>query len=593
MKKILPLNTLVDPVTSYAEKVLSGDIVAGPHVRAACGRHMKDLKRDDLVFDIPSVERVVGFFRDVLYVLKPDEFGSQTYQPFELLPWQAFCVGSLFGWKRENGLRRFRVFFNETAKGSGKSPLLGGIGLYMMEADGEIAAEIYAAATKKDQAMILFRDAVAMVKASPPLKSRLKFSGGPMKEWNISDIQKGSFFRPISSDDGQSGPRPYGALVDEVHEHKDGSVIEMLEAGFKFRRNPILVMATNSGSDRTTVCWDYHDHGTKVCDGIVDDDEFFAYISALDQDDDPLTDRDCWVKANPSLGETIQMDYLESRVARAKAIPAKMNEMLRLNFCKWTSAENAWVTIPIWEKCQEELEYKDYLGKECYGGLDLSSKKDLTALSLAFPTVYKDILVETEAGGKETVRKPTFDVLSWLWTPKDTLDERESVDKVPYSTWVDGGHLIAPAGLVIDYSFVAAKIVDLNEMFDLRHISFDPHKIDYLKEKLEDYDAGAAVNFVEHSQGMWRAKSSGLWMPNSITELEDGILQERIRFKRNPVMTWNAMSAVFHSDEHENRKFDKRKAGKSRIDGIVAAAMSIGAATASPEAQKEYQMLVF
>ena len=192
--------------------------------------------------------------------------GQFEGRPFLLHPSQAFRIGSLFGWKKSDGTRRFRRFYDEEGKGSGKSPLMAGIGLYCLVADGEARAEVYAAGSKKDQAMVLFRDAVAMVDQSPALADKITKSGGnPV--WNLAYVRASSWFRPISSEDGQSGPRPSCALVDEIHEHKDSRVIEMLERGFKWRRQPILVMATNSGSDRQTVCWQEHQHAVRVAAG--------------------------------------------------------------------------------------------------------------------------------------------------------------------------------------------------------------------------------------------------------------------------------------------------------------------------------------
>ena len=203
-----PSTTSRDPVTRYARGVVTGKIVAGPHVRDACRRHLRDLEDGPargLFFDREAVARAIGFFRDVL-VLNGGEYEGVPYEP---LGWQSFILGSLFGWNGPDGYRRFRVAYIETGKGSGKSPLAAGIGLYGMMADGEARAEVYAAATKKDQAMILFRDAVAMVDQSPQLTRRIHKSGVGANAWNLAYLQQGSFFRPISADDGQSGPRPH------------------------------------------------------------------------------------------------------------------------------------------------------------------------------------------------------------------------------------------------------------------------------------------------------------------------------------------------------------------------------------------------
>ncbi|MCH0726142.1 phage terminase small subunit P27 family, partial [Pseudomonas aeruginosa] len=207
-----------------------------------------------LVWCQDKADRAIGFFEDVLRLNGGDYEGS----PFLLAPWQAFVVGSLFGWYAEEGFRRFRLAYIETGKGSGKSPLIGGIGLYGLVADGEQRAEIYAAATKRDQAMILFRDAVSMVNMSPSLAARIEQSGRNEKIWNLFYPNTNSFFRAISSDDGQSGPRPHMGLLDEVHEHKTAAVVEMMRAGTKSRRRALVAMITNSGSDKNSVAGQYH-----------------------------------------------------------------------------------------------------------------------------------------------------------------------------------------------------------------------------------------------------------------------------------------------------------------------------------------------
>ncbi|MFZ5575557.1 MAG: terminase large subunit domain-containing protein, partial [Pseudomonadota bacterium] len=211
-RRRLVKTTSRDPVTRYARAVVNGKIIAGPHVRDACRRHLTDLEQAPargFFFDLEKVERAIGFYRDVLR-LNGGEFEGRAY---ELLDWQAFVVGSVFGWVDAEGFRRFRLAYVETAKGSGKSPLAAGVGLYGMVADGEPRAEIYAAATKKDQAMILFRDAVAMRDLSPELSRRLVKSGVGENAWNMAYHATGSFFRPISADDGQSGPRPHISLL--------------------------------------------------------------------------------------------------------------------------------------------------------------------------------------------------------------------------------------------------------------------------------------------------------------------------------------------------------------------------------------------
>ena len=229
-----------DAAERYARRVGAGEVLAGPLVHLACKRHLDDLRHGPargLRWDRDAAEWAIGFFRDVLCL----NGGEHEGKPFVLHQSQEFIIGSLFGWKASDHTRRFRVAFVELAKGNGKTPLAAGIGLYMMLADGEPRAEIYAAAVDKDQAQVLFRDAVAMIDQCPHLAARLVKSGGAGREWNLADRKTGSFFRPISSEHrgrGKSGPRPHCVLLDEVHEHPSGAMVEFMRAGTKGADRP-------------------------------------------------------------------------------------------------------------------------------------------------------------------------------------------------------------------------------------------------------------------------------------------------------------------------------------------------------------------
>lgn len=579
-KKTTPISTdPIDQATAYARGVAAGDIVAGPHVRDACARHLKDLEHGasrNLTWDVAAAQKAIGFFKDVLRL----NGGKFEGLPFVLNGWQGFVIGSLWGWRRADGTRRFRTAYIETAKGSGKSPLAAGIGLLMLCADNEARAEVYAAAVKADQAKVLFRDAVSMVELSSDLASRLHLSGGVTPD-NIAHVASGSFFRPISSERqgrGQSGPRPSCCLLDEIHEMQGHGMVEFLSAGVKARRQPLIVMITNSGSDRQTVCWDYHKYGCEICDGTRENDEFFAYICALDKGDEPLKNEACWIKANPSLPEIPTYEYIRGEVTKARGLPSKENLVRRLNFCEWTDSHTAWITKNIWEKIQAELSLDAYEGRECFGGLDLSLASDLTALVLAFPMAHR-----------------RWDVFSWFWMPGDRLLELEDRDKMQpyYQQWRDGGFLQAPSGRVIDFEHAANLIADLCSRFTVRGIAYDRHKIEHLRGPLDAL--GCEVPLVEHGQGFYRAKDTGLWQPGSIQELEAALIEERVRINTNPVLSWCVASAVTQASSivPTDRYFSKRKAS-ARIDGAVALAQAIGLATMrgpEPEPQSVYEII--
>lgn len=575
--------TSADPTTAWAEDVVAGRLVAGPHVRNAARRHLDDLKRGPargLVWDVEAANKAIQFFPDVLRL----NGGQFEGRPFELHPSQAFRIGSLFGWKRKDGTRRFRRFYDEEAKGNGKSPLLAGIGMWCLLADKEDRAEVYAAASKKEQAMVLFRDAVAMFQQSPALNRRLTPSGGnPV--WNLADLATGSFFRPISSDDGQSGPRPSCALCDEVHEHRNGTMIEMLERGFKWRRQPILVMATNSGSDRQSVCWQEHQHAVRVAAGTREpdqaytyvgepiDDETFSFVCSLDPGDDPLEDPACWVKANPLLGVTVQEDYLAGVVRQAKAIPGKLNNILRLHFCVWTDADTAWMARPTLEACLVDFDPQDHSGAQVFVGVDLSATQDLTAVAFCVPTGFVDM--PREDGG--TARLPTFDAWVEAWTPAATLQERALRDSAPYDTWVTDGWLNAVPGRIVRFDFVAARLAETAGLYDIQAVAYDRYGFKkHFEPELDNL--GLTLPIVEHPQGgKKKGAESGLWMPGSKTTLEGALLDRRIRLRSSPVLISAMMSAVVEEDAFGNAWFSKRRA-TNRIDALVALAMAVGAA---------------
>lgn len=579
--------------------MVAGDLIAGPHVRNAARRHLHDLEHAPgrgFTWNIEAAQRAMRFFPDVLRL----NGGQFEGRPFELHASQLFIIGSLFGWQRADGTRRFRRAYIEIGKGNGKSPLAAGIGMYCLLADNEPRAEVYAAASKMDQAMVLFRDAVAMYQQSPSLFERLESSGGAGAVWNLADLQTGSFFRPISSEKGQSGPRPSCALCDEVHEHRTGTMIEMLERGFKSRRQPLLVLITNSGTDRESACWGEHLHAVRVAAGTMApdddftwvgepiDDQAFSFVCALDKGEDPLTDPECWAKANPLLGVTIKPDYLDSVVKQGLAIPGKLNNILRLHFCVWTDADSAWMSRPALEACLADFDPLEHIGKLCYLGLDLSATRDLTALAFMIPTGFVHVdRIDPETGLIRVVRLPTYDCWVEAWTPADTLDERARADQAPYDVWVREGWLEATPGKVVRYDFVVGRIAEAQQEYDIRALAFDAYAFNRnFRPELDAF--GVQVTLLEHPQGGKRkAAESGLWMPGSLDCLEKLILERRIRIRRSPVAIAAIMSAAIEEDAFGNRWFSKRKAA-NRIDPLVSLAMAAGAAEVGDDTRSAY-----
>jgi phage terminase large subunit-like protein len=609
-KKKTSSSAPTDRGTQYALDVVAGKFVAGPHVRNACRRHLDDLKHGadrGLIYSTAHAERVVKFFETRLRL----NGGQFEGRPFLLHPSQAFKLSCLFGWLRADGTRRFRRAYIEEGKGNGKSPFAGGVGLYGMMADDEPGAEIYAVAAHRDQAKILFNDAVTMVDQSPDLASRVTQSGGPGRVYNMAWLAKGSFFRPLSRSAGKSGSglRPHMGLADELHEHPNRDAVEMIERGFKFRRQPLLLMITNSGSDRNSICYEEHEHAVKVAAGTLTpgedfayvgepiDDTTFSFVCSLDPNDDPLNDPTCWAKANPLLGTILTEEYLAGVVAQAKALPGKLNGILRLHFCQWTDADTAWMSRAVLEPCLADFDpLALHAGKRIAIGLDLSQNRDITAKASVVETGTIDVEVLVE-GKTKLVSKPTYDAWIEAWTPGDTLEERSTRDKQPYEVWAAQGFLNAPKGQSIRFDHVAQSLADDDRDFDIGMVGYDRYAFSRLEEEISTL--GLSINFVEHPQGgtkkgkptedMVRAAKAeqrepeGLWMPGSLRALEEALLEGRIRLRRNPVLISAMMSAVTDEDRWENRWLAKERA-TNKIDAAVALCMALGTAMAMERA---------
>lgn len=341
--------------------VLTGNVAVGRMVFLSVERFLNDLEsgsKRGLHFDQGGAVAIIRFFRDLC--------------PFALSPFQQFVSANVFGWKKPDGFRRFQTAYIEIGKGNGKTPWAAGIGLYGISADDEASAEVYIAAPGKEQAAICFRDAVGMVGKNAHLEKKIKRHGctGKMLSGNLSC--SGSFMRPLSAEHKiLDGPRPHIVIADELHEHKSTLVLDKLTAGFKARKQPLAIEITNSGWDRETICWYHHDYSRQVLEGIIQNDQWFAYVCQLDACEtcraagkeqpscdacDNWLDEDVWIKANPGLGTILQKSYLDKQVKEALEIPATRSLKQRLNFCMWTQSEERFISPEAWAACAwEEL----------------------------------------------------------------------------------------------------------------------------------------------------------------------------------------------------------------------------------------------
>ena len=532
------------PVTQYALDVVAGRITAGQLVRKACERHIRDLADGaarGLWFDPAAADRAIQFFPLLRHYKgkwgpRP---GHPLGDPIRLEPWEQFLVGSMFGWKRADGTRRFRWGYVEIAKKNGKTLIAAGIGNLLAFFDGEPGAEVYAVATKRDQAKLVWNDALHMVKKNPHLARRLETLA-----LTITDLKTASFFRPLGRDsDTDQGINPHGAIVDELHVLEDRDTIGNIETAMSARSQPMGLKITTAGVRRESIWAEERADAVSVVEGRATDDSLFVLVYTLDEGDDPF-DEAVWPKANPNLGVSVNLDTLREQAEVAKRSPGKLAAFLRFRMNIPTSVGTRAIDIDEWDANADPPQVQP--GAAGYAGLDLASVKDLTALIAVFRSV-----------------DGFYDVLCWFWCPEDGIELRSKRDGVPYADCVRDGFLTATPGNVTDYAFIREALKEIGATYLISEIGYDKWNATQLVTELEQ-DGAVCVPIPQTHAGLGPA-----WR-----ELDKLILEHRLRHGGHPILRWMAGNVEVETDAAENQKPSKRLSVE-RIDGMVALDMAI------------------
>lgn len=566
-----------DPVTAYAKEVIAGRVVAGRLVKQACARHLDDVAHASakgLEWRAAAAQEAIDFFAEVLFLpentdAKDEAFAASSAEPrpFVLAPWQAFIVGSLFGWYTTQGFRRFREAYIETAKGSGKTPLGAGIMLYLLVADGQRGAQVYLAAVTREQAGLAWKDCRAMVQASPELLALFGSDGFRANELIVPG--DGSFLKPVSSEKrGLDGKRVHGALVDELHEQPAPIVVNKMRAGTKGNRNALIVKTTNSGFDRMSVCWHHHEYSRKVLDRTLVNETWFAFICGLDpcdacaaegkwfpsedcaKCDDWKTEGPHWLKANPNLGVSLPWQYVRERVAQAQGMPTEVSDVLRFNFCVWTQGASRAIDMGRWAACLPMPSERELVGAPCFGCLDLGETDDLTAWGRLW--VLDD--------GRVAVKIRYF-------IPRDSL---QRFPDRPYPVWERAGVLTITDGPVTDYAVVREAIrVDYHAL-GMQSVFYDTKTARETAQIL----TGEGLEMV--------AMQQGFSLNEAVTRLLMLVASGQLCHGKEPVLTWMASNTVVITGTKGEKRIAKERSPE-KIDGIAALVMGIDGAVVRRE----------
>lgn len=539
--------TINQRVEKYLTSVLAGEIIVSEMVLKAIKRHQNDLltaSSRNLKFSPTHGEHIIRFIESFCHHSQGEWAGN----PVVLEPWQCALLYILYGWRwADTGYRRFAYAYIELAKGNGKSFLASALALYELVAQGEAGAEVYSVATKKDQARIVFNESVRMVQQSPHLKNKIKSYRD-----NLNIPNSASRYEPLATDeDSIDGLRPQAFIADELHRWGSNAqkLWDTLNNALGKRRSPILIVITTAGAGQESVCWQKHDYSDKVVSGIIEDDKWFSWVCCLSPDDDPY-DESNWIKANPNLGVSVQIEELRSVMNRAKGDPSSLNGSLRLRLGLWTSAHSTWIPLDEWDKCSTAYSAEDLNGQTCFGGLDLSTTTDISAFVLLFPP----------QGNRKD-----YAILPYFYLPEATIEKRSKRDRVPYDVWNRQNLFKLTPGNIIDYDFIRADINDAATKFHIQEIAFDPYKATHLATKLGEEDGLTVVEF----------RQGDVSMDEPCNRLMQLILKNELAHGNNPVLRWMASNVVVRTGATGLIKPDKEHSAE-RIDGISALLNALG-----------------
>ena len=537
----------VDRGLRYARAVVAGEIVACAWVKAACQRQLNDLKRTDLRwhFDRERANHVCRFIE-----LLPHIKGEWARQRRTILleDWQCFILTTVFGWVDDAGLRRFKVVYTEVPRKNAKSTLSSGVALYMLTADGEPGAEVYSAATTRDQAKIVWADAAAMVQRSPGMRDRFGVEAGANA---IYVEHSSSTFRPLSRDQGgnHDGYSVHCGIVDEVHAHKTRELWDVLDTATGARSQPLLWAITTAGFNRAGICYELRDYVCRILRGAQDDDEFFGIIYTIDDGDD-WTDPRVWAKANPNWGISVDPADIERKARRAMEQAAAQNNFLTKHLNVWVNASSAWMNMQAWDACADtDLDEREFLGEDCWGGLDLASKKDLAP----FARIYKRVV--------DGVDHYYAFVTSFLPEAR-----AEGAENAHYAGWAHDGRIKLTPGNITDFAYIEDEIREHAGRVRMQKVGFDPWQATYL-----------ATNLMAEGLPMVEYRQIVANMSEPMKQLEALVLSGRFHFDGDPVLTWAISNVVAKLDKKENIYPDK-EFPENKIDPVVAVITALGLA---------------
>jgi phage terminase large subunit-like protein len=524
-------------ILEYWDKIQKGEIVACRRLKQQYQKLVDELNnpKDPWVFDIERANQPIEFIERFCKHSKSKWIGK----PVKLELFQKAQLQAIYGFvHKETGLRRCREVFTLVGRKNGKSTLKAATGIYMMVGDGEGGSEVYSLATKKDQARIVFTEAVNMVAQSPYLSKHIK-----KRKTDLYFPITFSKFEPLSSDSNSlDGLNVHYGIIDELHAIKDRNLYDVIKQAMTAREQPILDIITTAGFVRECIYDSIYDYACNVLDGFVEDERFLAFIYELD-DREEWTDFRMWEKANPGLGTIKSYEELAANVERAKNDPDFLPTVLTKDFNVRDTVAGTWLTFDQINNT-ETFDIEELKGSYAIGGADLSSTTDLSCATL--------LIMKPNSDKKYCIQQ--------YFLPAELLEQRVREDKIPYDKWAQRGLLTLCEGNKINYSDITAWFKKMYEQYQIipLWIGYDPWNAQYWIQEMKDLN----FNMIEVRQGFKT-------LSQPMKELAADLMAKRINYNNNPILKWCLTNVNVKRDDNDNIKPIKGKNQRQRIDGAV------------------------
>jgi phage terminase large subunit-like protein len=545
----------------YADQVASGKVPSSKWQKKACERFILDKERGrdrGLSFDRAAANRVCHFVE-----LLPHIKGkwAQAGETISLEPWQKFILCNPFGWKQERNegppLRRFRTVYEEVPRKNAKSTKIAGVALYMLGPDEEAGAEIYSAATTREQASIVFGVARHMALRTPRYRQRF---GVDVFRHAVVREETAATLKALSSEhDTLDGLNSHFVALDEVHAAKNRALYDVLQTSMGSRQQPILWGVTTAGGNQEGICYELRDYLCKVLDGVLQDDSFFGIIYTVD-DPEQWEDTKQWRIANPNYGVSVLPESLEDGARKARHSAAALNSFKTKHLDVWVSAAAAWMNMEEWKACgvpglrafaEEALKNEegrksfgippDFNGRECWIGGDLSSKVDIADLAFIFP----------DGDGGATV-------FGRHYLPKDLVEEHGRTTGAHYLQWAKDGWLTLTSGNAQDFDLIEADIKAAAERFRVLGYAHDPWQSHQMVQHLQAAD----IQCIE-------VKPMVSTFSPAMKEVEALVKAKKLRHNGDPCATWQVSNVVAKEDFKQN-VYPRKEKRERKIDFFVA-----------------------